>query len=53
VALGGVAGAGAGKVTAFDGEAPKRVAVQVWDSMEQIGEKYAKFRSFAVDGVAP
>jgi uncharacterized protein (DUF1330 family) len=68
VALGGVAGAGAGEVTAFDGEAPKRVAVQVWDSMEQyqayrnlpafketrqIGEKYAKFRSFAVDGVAP
>jgi uncharacterized protein (DUF1330 family) len=56
-----------GKVTAFDGEAPKRVVVQVWDSMEKIqawranaeyielrkiGEKYAKFRAFAVDGVA-
>ena len=55
-----------GKVTAFDGEAPKRVVVQVWDSMEKIqawranpeylelrktGEKYAKFRSFAVDGL--
>jgi uncharacterized protein (DUF1330 family) len=53
-------------VTAFDGDAPKRVVVQVWDSMEKIqawranpeyvelrkvGEKYAKFRSFAVDGV--
>jgi uncharacterized protein (DUF1330 family) len=67
VALGGVAGAGAGKVTAFEGEAPKRATVQVWDSMEQyqayrnspgfkearqIGDKYAKFRTFAVEGVA-
>jgi uncharacterized protein (DUF1330 family) len=55
-----------GTVTAFDGDAPKRVVVQVWDSMEKIrawranpeyvelrkvGEKYAKFRSFAVDGL--
>ena len=48
------------------GDAPKRVVVQVWDSMDKIkawranpeyielrknvGEKYAKFRSFAVDG---
>jgi heme-degrading monooxygenase HmoA len=53
-------------VTAFDGEAPKRATLQVWDSMEQyqayrnspafkearqIGEKYAKFRTFAVEGV--
>jgi uncharacterized protein (DUF1330 family) len=67
LAIGGAAGAGAGKVTAFDGEAPKRAVVQVWDSMEkieawraspeqkelrQVGEKYAKFRSFAVDGSA-
>jgi uncharacterized protein (DUF1330 family) len=66
VAIGGTAGVGAGKVTAFDGEAPKRVTVQVWDSMEKInawradpayiairkiGDKYAKFHSFAVDGV--
>ena len=66
LAIGGVAGAGAGKVTAFDGEAPKRTTVQVWESMEkyqayrnlpafkearQIGEKYAKFRTFAVEGV--
>ena len=66
LAIGGVAGAGAGKVTAFDGEAPKRTTIQVWDSMEkyqayrnlpafkearQIGEKYAKFRTFAVEGV--
>ena len=68
VAIGGVAGAGAGKVTAFDGEAPKRVTVQVWDSIEQyqayrnlpafkearqIGEKYAKFHTFAVESVSP
>jgi uncharacterized protein (DUF1330 family) len=67
VAIGGVAGAGAGKLTAFDGEAPKRVAVQTWDTMEQyqayrssagykeirqVGDKYAKFRTFAVEGVA-
>jgi uncharacterized protein (DUF1330 family) len=66
VAIGGVAGVGAGKLTAFDGEAPKRVAVQTWGSMEQyqayrnspgfkeirqVGEKYAKFRTFAVEGV--
>jgi uncharacterized protein (DUF1330 family) len=65
-AIGGAAGAGAGKLTAFDGEAPKRATVQVWDSMEQyqayrnspgfkevrqIGDKYAKFRTFAVEGV--
>lgn len=68
VAIGGVAGAGAGKVTAFDGEAPKRATLQVWDSMEQyqayrnsaafkevrqIGDKYAKFHTFSVDGVTP
>jgi uncharacterized protein (DUF1330 family) len=66
VAIGGAAANG-GKVTAFDGDAPKRVVVQVWDSMDKIkawranpeyiehrklGEKYAKFHSFAVDGVA-
>ncbi|OAF04329.1 hypothetical protein AYJ54_24395 [Bradyrhizobium centrolobii] len=66
VAIGGAATADGGKVTAFDGDPPKRVVVQVWDSMEKIkawranpeyiehrklGEKYAKFRSFAVDGV--
>lgn len=65
VAIGGSA-ATTGTVTAFDGDAPKRVVVQVWDSMEKIrawranpeyvelrkvGEKYAKFRSFAVDGL--
>jgi uncharacterized protein (DUF1330 family) len=65
LAIGGSA-ATTGTVTAFDGDAPKRVVVQVWDSMEKIkawranpeyvelrkvGEKYAKFRSFAVDGL--
>jgi uncharacterized protein (DUF1330 family) len=66
VAIGGTGGVGAGKVAAFDGELPKRVTVQVWDSMEKIqawradpayialrkiGDKYAKYHSYAVDGV--
>ena len=65
VAIGGVASNGAKPLTAFDGEPPKRVTVQVWDNMEKIkawranpdyiaarkiGEKYATFRSFAVEG---
>src|SRR5438874_11691390 len=64
VAIGGTAAAGAKPTVTFDGEAPKRFVVQVWDSMEQIkawranpeyvelrkvGDKYAKFRSFAVE----
>lgn len=67
LAVGGSAATTGGKVTAFDGDAPKRVVVQVWDSMDKIkawranpeyiehrkvGEKYAKFRSYAVDGLA-
>jgi uncharacterized protein (DUF1330 family) len=55
------------KVTALDGEPPKaRVVIQVWESMEKlqaarnspeykelrkIGDKYAKFRTFAVEGL--
>ena len=55
------------KVTAIEGAPPKpRVAVQVWDSLEKIrawrdsaeykelrkiGDKYAKFRAFAVEGL--
>jgi uncharacterized protein (DUF1330 family) len=55
------------KVTAIEGAPPKpRVAVQQWESIEQIrawrnsaefkeirkiGEKYAKFRSFTVEGL--
>ena|SRR6516165_6461914 len=67
LAIGGTAGAGAKAVTAVDGSAPKRAVVQVWDNMEklqawrndpqfkelrQIGEKYAKFRAYAIEGVA-
>jgi uncharacterized protein (DUF1330 family) len=36
VAAGGIAGNLAGRLTAFDGDAPKRVTVQVWDSLEKI-----------------
>ena len=55
------------KVTAIEGEPPKtRVTIQVWDSLEKmkaayesteykearkIGDKYAKFRAFAVEGL--
>jgi uncharacterized protein (DUF1330 family) len=54
------------KVTPFDGAPPKRVAIQVWDGLDQIeawhngadykaareiGNKYATFRSFAVEGM--
>jgi len=50
----------------FEGEPPKRVVVQVWDSLEkvqawrssaefkaarQVGEKYAKFRTYVVEGL--
>jgi uncharacterized protein (DUF1330 family) len=55
------------KVTAFEGDPPKpRVAIQVWDSLEKIqawrnsgeykearkiGDKYATFRAFAIEGL--
>ena len=66
IAIGGAGGAGANKVTAVEGDAPKRVVIQVWDSLEKmqgwrnsadykearkIGDKYATFRSYAVDGL--
>jgi uncharacterized protein (DUF1330 family) len=57
----------AGVATSFAGEPPKsRVVIHAWDSMEQlqewfnspdykaarkIGEKYAKFRNYAIPGV--
>src|SRR5881628_103188 len=60
--------AAGGKVVVFEGAPPKpRVALQVWDSMEKlqawrnskeykenrkIGDKYATFRSYAVEGVS-
>jgi uncharacterized protein (DUF1330 family) len=59
--------AGSTKVTPIEGEAPKsRVTITQWDSLEKlqawrnspeykearkIGDKYAKFRSFVVDGL--
>ena len=63
VALGGAGSAA--KVTAIIGEPPKRAVVQVWDSMEKIqawranperielqkiGDKYAKFRAYTIEG---
>ena len=66
IAIGGVAGVGAKPVTALQGTPPKRVTIQAWDSYEglkawfngadyqaalKIGEKYATFRRFAVEGV--
>ena len=54
------------KVTALEGNAPKRAVVQVWDSVEKIqawrtsaeylenrkiGDKYAKFRAYAIEGL--
>ena len=63
--IGGTAGAGAKPITAISGTPPKRVTVQVWDSLEamnkwyngadyqaalKIGEQYATFRRYAVEG---
>jgi uncharacterized protein (DUF1330 family) len=63
VAIGGTAGGA--KLTGFDGTPPKRAVVQVWDSMEKIqawranpeyialrkiGDNYAKFRSYTIEG---
>ena len=65
VVIGGTAGAGAKPITALAGTAPKRITIQAWDSMDalnawyngadyqaalKIGEKYATFRRFAVEG---
>jgi uncharacterized protein (DUF1330 family) len=65
VAIGGADAADAKAVIAIEGEPPKRVVVMAWDTMEQIQawwgnpeyialrkivDKYAKFRSFAVEG---
>ena len=66
LALGGDGGAGAKFVTQVEGQPPKRVVIQVWDSLQKmqawrssdeyrearkIGDQYAKFRSYAVDGL--
>ena len=66
IAIGGAGGARAsGQVTAFDGEAPKRAVIIAWDSLEKaqawynsaeqqnlqkVGQKYAKFNTFAIEG---
>ena len=62
--IGGTGGAGAKPVTAVVGTPPKRVTIQVWESVEamdkwykgadyqatlKIGEKYATFRRYAVE----
>jgi uncharacterized protein (DUF1330 family) len=63
--IGGTAGAGAKPVHAIDGTPPKRITVQVWDSLDalkawydgadyqealKIGKQYATFRRYAVEG---
>ena len=60
--------AASSNATALEGQAPKRVAVQQWESMEKvkgwfdsaeykenrkIGDKYAKFRLYVVEGRPP
>src|SRR5215468_716229 len=65
VVIGGVAGVGAKPITGLSGEAPKRITIQAWDSMDainawykgadyqaalKIGEKYATFRRYAIEG---
>jgi len=65
VVIGGAAGASAKPVTALDGTPPKRITVQVWDSMDalnkwynsaayqdalKIGKQHATFRRYAVEG---
>ena len=64
IVIGGTAGAGAKPITSIDGDAPKRVTIQAWESMDalnawyngaeyqaalKIGQKYAKFRRYAVE----
>ena len=54
-------------ITPIEGAPPKRASIQQWESVEhynsyrksaafvdarKIGEKYAKFRSFSIDGLA-
>ena len=66
IAIGGAGGAGAKQVTALDGQAPKRVTIQEWDSTDalmkwykgadyqaalEIGKKYATFRRYIVEGM--
>ena len=65
VVIGGTAGVGAKPITAMAGTPPKRLTIQAWDSMDalnawykgadyqaalKIGEKYATFRRYAIEG---
>jgi len=65
IAIGGAGGAGAKDIKAVSGTAPKRAVLQQWDSMDalmawyngaeyqaalKIGEKYATFRRYAIEG---
>ena len=65
IAAGGAAGSGS-PVIAVDGDAPKRIviylypnvdAVRAWrndpayEQVRKVGEKYAKYRTFAVEGI--
>ncbi|AMN44192.1 DUF1330 domain-containing protein [Rhodoplanes sp. Z2-YC6860] len=66
IAIGGAGGAGASKVIAVEGDPPKRAVIQIWDSLEKmqawrngadykearkIGDKYATFRSYVIEGL--
>ena len=65
ILIGGAAGAGAKPINAIEGTPPKRVTIQQWESLEalnawyksadyqealKIGQKYATFRRYAVEG---
>ena len=65
ILIGGTAGSGAKEINAIEGTPPKRVTVQAWESLEalnkwykseeyqealKIGQKYATFRRYAVEG---
>src|SRR5436190_20946269 len=65
VLIGGAGGASAKPINAIEGTPPKRVAIQQWESLEalnkwykgadyqealKIGQKYATFRRYAVEG---
>jgi uncharacterized protein (DUF1330 family) len=65
ILIGGTAGAGAKAVNPIAGTPPKRVTIQAWESLDainawykgdeyqtalKIGEKYATFRRYAVEG---
>jgi uncharacterized protein (DUF1330 family) len=65
IVIGGTAGASAKPITAIDGTPPKRITIQVWESMDamkkwyegvdyqnalKIGKQYADFRRYAVEG---